>query len=101
MLNTFSLPAEVIELDGPVPILPPDLEREVEKIWQEARTQAASRLFNGQIFSVEKPNGSPLGGRFIEYRRFYAQFRRPDLFPQLQVRALSVSALVVTPEGVV
>ena len=101
MLITFPLPMEVIDLDQPAPVLPPDLEREVERIWQEASAQDAPRLFNGQIFSLDESIGNPPRGRFIEYRRFYAQFRHPELFSELKVRALSVCAVVVTDEGVV
>jgi NUDIX domain len=101
MLITFPLPMEVIDLDQPAPVLPPDLEREVERIWQEASAQDAPRLFNGQIFSLDESIGNPPRGRFIEYRRFYAQFRYPELFSGLKVRALSVCALLVTKDGVV
>ena len=101
MLITFPLPTEVIELDQPAPVLPPDLEKEVEGIWREACAQDAPRLFNGQIFSLDEPISNPPRGRFIEYRRFYAQFRRPELFSKLKVRALSVCAVVVTKEGLV
>lgn len=101
MLITLPLPTEVTESDQPAPDLAPDLEKAVEGIWQEARAQDAPHLFNGQIFSLDEPIGNPPRGRFIEYRRFYAQFRRPELFPELKVRALSVCAVVVTKEGVV
>jgi hypothetical protein len=101
MLIPFPLPTEITELDKPVPVLAPKLGNEVESIWQEACERSAPRLFNGQIFSLDAPIENPPHGRFIEYRRFYAQFCRPELFPELQVRALSVCAVVLTRDGVV
>jgi hypothetical protein len=101
MLIKFPLPTQVIDSGQPAPALAPDLEEKVESIWQEACAQNASRLFNGQIFSLDEPVSNPPVGRFIEYRRFYAQFRQPELFPELQVRALSVCAVAATKEGVI
>jgi len=101
MLIIFPLPTQVIDSGQPAPALAPDLEEKVDRIWREACAQNAPRLFNGQIFSLDEPVSDPPVGRFIEYRRFYAQFRHPELFPELRIRALSVCAVVVTKEGVV
>jgi hypothetical protein len=94
------LPERFIVLATPSPKLPASLEDEVEAIWRSEKERRGAKLFNGTLFSVEEVSGSTVSGRLIEYRRFIAQLRRPELFASLQVRPLAVTGLLQNAEGI-
>lgn len=99
-MQFLSLPEKFIVLDGKPPALSPALEEEVETIWRSGQATRGKRLFNGTLFSVERISGEAVIGRFIEYRRFFAQTERPSLFPDLQVRPLAVTGILQNTEGI-
>lgn len=99
-MQFLPLPEKFIVLDGKAPALSPSLEKEVETIWRSGQATRGQRLFNGTLFSVERISGEAVVGRFIEYRRFFAQTERPSLFPDLQVRPLAVTAILQNTEGI-
>ena len=84
----------------PMPILPPALDAEVERLWQIAQAHTA-RLFNGRVFSADVITPRLVCGHWTEFRRIVAQMRRPDLHPLLGVRSLAVGGVIVGPDGVV
>ena len=94
------LPERFIVLADPSPKLSASLEEVVEAIWRSEKAERGAKLFNGTLFSVEEISGLTVKGRFIEYRRFVAQLRRPELFASLQVRPLAVTGLLQNAEGI-
>jgi hypothetical protein len=86
-------------LSEPAPALKPSLEREVEAIWRVELLKRGPSLFNGPLFSLEQISADIVTGRFVEYRLFLAQTRRPELFAELQVQPLGVTGLLQNAEG--
>jgi len=84
----------------PTPELPSALDAEIERLWQEARRETPA-LFNGRVFSVDRITPDLLEGHWTEYRRVTAQFRAPELRPQLDLRPLAVCGVLHGPGGVV
>ena len=99
MLRFFALPERFVLLPGSPKALAPSLENVVEEIWQAERRRRGLKLFNGTLFSVHELSDTTVKGRFVEYRRFVAQVKRPELFPVLQVRPLAVTGLLQNAEG--
>jgi hypothetical protein len=99
MLRFLPLPQNIILLPEPGPALPPSLEEEVHEIWQEERAWRGSALFDGPLFSVEEISPQTVAGRFVEFRRYLAQERRPELFSQLRIQPLAVTGLLQNAEG--
>lgn len=75
-------------------------EREVERIWTDAVRESGGRLFNGtlpDLVSIERRASlTVLTGRFVEYRYYYAQWRRPGL--DLGIRPIGVSGVTTFDE---
>ena len=94
------LPDRFLVLAEPPAKLPVSLENEVEEIWRTEKVKRGAKLFNGTLFSVEQVSGATVSGRFVEYRRFLAQLRRPDFFAELQIRPLAVTGLLQNAEGI-
>jgi len=99
MLRFLPLPENIMVLPEPGPALAPSLEREVNEIWQAERAWRGAALFDGSLFSVEEISRRTVAGRFVEFRRYLAQERRPDLFSELRIQPLSVTGLLQNPEG--
>lgn len=99
MLRFLPLPQKIVVLPEPRPSLPSFIEQEVEQIWRAERVEFGSALFNGPLFSLEEISGHTVTGRFVEYRLFLAQERRPELFPELRVQPLAVTGLLQNAEG--
>jgi hypothetical protein len=100
MLRYLPIPEKIVLLPEPRPALGPTLEEEVEGVWKRERNRPGSTLFNGPIFSVEEISPDTASGRYVGYRHFIAQERRPDLFCQLRVQPLAVTGILQNPEGV-
>lgn len=98
--NFLPLPDRFLVLAEPPPKLPASLENEVEEIWRSEKVKRGANLFNGGLFSVQQVSGTTVSGRFVEYRRFLAQLRRPDFFAELQIRPLAVTGLLQNSEGI-
>jgi hypothetical protein len=75
------------------------LQQEIARIWDRETAVRGPRLFNGPLFSVEQLSADVVIGRFIEYRLFLAQLRRPELFSELRVQPLAVTGLLQNKEG--
>ncbi len=102
MLTLKGISAQVrVVATGELGKLAPDLEVELDGLWERANSDRSKPLFNGKIFSVTSLNEALIKGLFIDYRLYVAQTLRPELFAQLAVRPLGVSALTVSPDGVV
>jgi hypothetical protein len=99
MLRFLPLPENVIVLPEPGPVLAPSLEQEVNEIWEAERACPGVALFNGALFSVEEFSTPTIAGRFVEFRRYLAQERRPELFSELRIQPLSVTGLLQNAEG--
>jgi len=99
MLRFLPLPENVIVLPELGPALRRSLEQEVEEIWQAERACRGSALFNGPLFSVEEITPHAVAGRFVEFRRYLAQERRPELFTELRIQPLAVTGLLQNAEG--
>jgi hypothetical protein len=99
MLRFLPLPENIIVLPEPGPVLPRPLQREVDEIWQTERAWRGSTLFDGPLFSVEEFFPPTVAGRFVAFRRYLAQERRPELFSELRIQPLSVTGLLQNAEG--
>jgi ADP-ribose pyrophosphatase YjhB (NUDIX family) len=94
------LPEKFVETSSPVFPLDPAVEQTIEEVWQaELRVQPS--LFNGHVFSVQQASDRVVSGRFVEYRHFLAQWRRPELFEQLNIEVLAVTGVLVARGGIV
>jgi hypothetical protein len=99
-IHFLPLPERFVVLPEPPVALDRSVENEVEEIWRSEKAKRGAKLFNGTLFSVEKASESTISGRFVEYRRFVAQVRQPELFSELQVRPLAVTGLLQNAEGI-
>jgi hypothetical protein len=99
MLRFLPMPHKFVVIPEPAPALRPSLEREVEAIWRAESSKRGPSLFNGPLFSLEQISAETVTGRFIEYRLFLAQLRRPELFVELKVQPLGVTGLLQNTEG--
>ncbi len=89
----------------PMPALPPELDAEVERLWQAAASRVAAggagTLFNGRIFSADSIAPDLIAGHLTEFRRVVAQMEHPALFNALRLRPLAVCGVVHCADGVV
>jgi hypothetical protein len=99
MLRFLPLPENIIVLPEPGLVLSRSLQREVDEIWQTERAWRGSTLFDGPLFSVEEFFPPTVVGRFVAFRRYLAQERRPELFSELRIQPLSVTGLLQNAEG--
>lgn len=99
MLHFLPFPEKIVVLPEPAPTLHPSLEEEVEAIWQAERNRSGSALFDGPIFSLEQISPRVISGRYVGYRLFLAQERRPELFSKLRVQPLAVTGVLRNPDG--
>ena len=99
MLRFLPVPEKIVVQPGPPPALDPSLEEEVEAVWQTERDRRGSTLFDGPIFSLEQISPQAISGRFVGYRLFIAQERRPNLFCELRVQPLAVTGILQNPDG--
>jgi hypothetical protein len=99
MLRFLPLPLQFVVLREQSRNLAPSLEREVDALWQKELLQRGSKLFNGPLFSIEQISDETVSGRFVEYRLFLAQMRRPELFAELRVQPLAVTGLLQNADG--
>ena len=89
-----------LAVEGVMPTLPPDLERQVASIWAAERALRPD-LFNGQVFCADRIAPDRITGHWTEYRRVLVQMRRPALVDRLGIRALAVNGLVECADGLV
>ncbi|WNK01377.1 hypothetical protein L2D14_08070 [Thalassospiraceae bacterium LMO-JJ14] len=87
--------------DRPLPHLSAEILAQVDAIWREERARWGDRIFDNKIFTVRGWSDSEIFGSFVDYRLFYTQLKKPELFPVLNIRPLAVSGLVLTDNGVV
>ena len=94
-----------VRVDRPMPSLSPELDARVEQLWRDACAEAeqgkAGRLFNGQIFSVDRLHPQHITGHLTEFRRVVAQMREPALFQELHLRPLAVCGALRCADGLV
>lgn len=90
-----------VQVVRPMAPLPPWLDREVDRLWEQAQAATGGVLFNGRVFSADVITPDLICGHWSEYRRSVAQMRNPDLHRFLGVRSLAVGGVVVGPDGVV
>ncbi len=99
-VHEFSSTSNVIFLDTKV-TLAPQVESEVEYLWQDEQKRRGKPLFNGKILSAVEVSTGQILGRFAEYRHLIAQRARPELFDALRVRPVAVSGLLKLADGIV
>jgi hypothetical protein len=99
MLRFLPLPKNIIVLPEPGPALSGWLKQEVNEVWQAERAWRGSALFDGPLFSVEEVRTNTVAGRFVEFRRYLAQERRPKLFSELRIQPLAVTGLLQNAKG--
>ncbi len=99
MLRFLPLPENIIVLPESGPALPRSLGQEVDEIWQAERALRGSALFDGPLFSLEEISPHTVAGRFVQFRRYLAQERRPELFSELRIQPLTVTGLLQNAEG--
>ena len=99
MLQFFDLPERFVVLPEFKRKISAPLGQAIATIWAKEKAERGSRLFNGQLFSVEEISANLVSGCFVEYRLFLAQLRQPELFSELRVQPLAVTGLLQNPEG--
>ena len=99
MLRFFDLPKRFVVLPEFKREISSALEQIIATIWNKEKAERGSRLFNGQLFSIEEVSAGCVTGCFVEYRLFLAQLRRPELFSELHVQPLAVTGLLQNAEG--
>jgi hypothetical protein len=99
MLRFLPLPENIIVLPESGSALRRSLEREVDEIWRAERAWRGRALFDGPLFSVHEISPHTVAGRFVEFRRYLAQERRPELFSELRIQPLAVTGLLQNAEG--
>ena len=77
------------------------VEREVEAVWSGELKRRGSSLYNGKILSVDQVLGDLVSCSLTEYRRLAVQRLRPEMFCDLNVRALAVSGMLFCKDGLV
>lgn len=96
MLNTHLLDHGFqARIGSAVPDLDLATRNAITRIWNAEKAKRGDKLFNGQIFSVDKWAGGAAIGFLTEYKWFVAQRRQPALYEQLKVRPLAVSGFVI------
>ncbi len=93
-------PAFAVQIQRDMPSLPSRLDREVERLWQQAQVASNGALFNGRVFTADDLNASQMLGHWTEYRRVVAQMQRPELFDELRLRPCATGGLLTCPGGV-
>ncbi|MBO1359695.1 phosphohydrolase [Acetobacter sacchari] len=93
-------PRLTIHANGKQPVLPSETEACVTGIWDDAR-RIRPTLFNGRIFCADAISTDRIDGHWTEYRRAFAQIRRPGLFGPRPLRQLAVCGVLFCPEGLV
>jgi 8-oxo-dGTP pyrophosphatase MutT (NUDIX family) len=83
-----------------MPNLPLRLDREVERLWQQAQVVSNGALFNGRVFTADDLNARQMLGHWTEYRRVVAQMQCPELFDELRLRPCATGGLLTCPDGV-
>ena len=76
-----------------------EIESRVDELWQAALSFYDSRLFNGQIFSVNKILENKMTGCFVQYKYLIAQHLDPRLKVQLNICPVSVLGLLNCSDG--
>ncbi len=99
-VKPFSPDTKIIVTDGE-PEITPELDRQIQSIWDAEQRRKKGVLFNGRRFSVSRIGGKRIEGFFVDYRLVIAQRIRPDLFGRLGVRPLAVSGLLSCRDGLV
>ena len=90
-----------VKIDSTQPKLSPDLENEVENLWQAEQERHGKAMFNGRIMSASTVTCEGIHGCVVEYRYLIAQRACPELFKVLQVRPVAVSGLFECAGGIV
>jgi hypothetical protein len=88
-------------LDCVAPALTPDLENQIETLWQAEQKKRSKAMFNGRIMSAVNISENEIHGCIVEYRYLIAQCAKPELFDTLKLRPVAVSGLFECAEGIV
>lgn len=88
-----------LEPDGP-PLSPEDAAA-VDRLWEAEMAARGAGLFDGPIFSLKAHTPARLSVRRLTYRRLIAARRDPALAGRLGLRPVGVTALLLSPEGLV
>jgi len=100
MLEVLSLsPCVSVKLSAAGLALPPQIEREVDKIWHHHKSN--NNAFDGTIFSIREFDENVIVGCAIAYKLWIAQQIRPELFGDLGVQPLAVTGFLRCADGVV
>lgn len=78
--------------------IPAELEAEVERLWEHAKSER--ELYNGSIFAFESYDNERIFGHFTEYRYFIATTESPELRDKLKIYPLGVSGATICNEHV-
>lgn len=81
--------------------LAPQFEQEIEDLWRAAQMRRETPLHNGALFSIAARKLDRIDGYFTQYKFFYAQMQRPELFETLRIAPLGVSGVLLCPDGIV
>lgn len=100
MIELLPVPLEFIEVSDETVRYPLEVEQMVDQIWLTEKAKTP-HLFDGPLFAVDQLSAERISGRFISYRYFAAQLKRPELFAELKLEVLAVSGALFSPDGIV
>lgn len=73
----------------------------VDRVWEFELKERKNALFNGKIFSVDYAEGNKIVGHISEYKFFFAQQKKPELYHELKIMPLAISGILECSDGLV
>lgn len=80
---------------------PPDIEQQINEIWEIEKANRGCHLFNGEILSFICFKQGILEAQVSDYRTYLAQLRDPNLYKWLKIQALAVSGIITFESSIV
>lgn len=77
----------------PVLELSDSLQQTIENCWKEEKERQGDQLFNGKLLSLISYDAGHLVGYFVEYKRYIAQLRNPNLAEVLKIKPVCVCGI--------
>lgn len=102
MIRITPLPAEIVVKRGPPPPPPPpEITARIDRIWTDERERRGPSLRNGRLLSIRQTDDAGFEVWETQYKWWIAQRQAPDLFPEIGIRPLAVTAFTHLLDAVV
>lgn len=90
----------VLQAEAPAPVSR-DTNTRIEELWQAALRDASSTLYDGPLYSVVELHPNQITVSRTSYRKFIAQSLDRNLFDDLQIRPIAVTAVLSCVDGLI